>query len=59
MTSVPAVKGVDPDDVRVDYDRLYAFGLRAFAAAEQARLAVDVLIRSDARGIESHGFPLR
>lgn len=47
-------------DVRVDHRKLYDLGMRAFAAIgvpeEHARMACDVLISSDLRGIESHGF---
>jgi LDH2 family malate/lactate/ureidoglycolate dehydrogenase len=51
---------VYPGDVRVDVEKLRALGLRALAAVgvpeEQARMTVDVLLCSDLRGIESHGF---
>ena len=48
------------EDIRVDHKRMYDLGVRAFIAIgvpeEQARMACDVLITSDLRGIESHGF---
>ena len=51
---------VYPGDVRVDADKLHAFGIRALTAVgvpvEHARMTVDILLRSDLRGIESHGF---
>lgn len=51
---------ISPDDVRINHERLYALGLRAFEAVgvpeEHARMALDILISSDLRGIESHGF---
>ena len=51
---------VFPGDVRVDAERMHAFGVRAMTAIgvpeEHARMSADVLLRSDLRGIESHGF---
>jgi L-2-hydroxycarboxylate dehydrogenase (NAD+) len=56
---VPDAQEIEPD-VRVDPEKLYKLGLRCLTAAgisdEHARMAVDVLIASDLRGIESHGF---
>jgi LDH2 family malate/lactate/ureidoglycolate dehydrogenase len=50
----------DPDDVRVDAERLYALGVDALTrvgvSEERARLSTDVLLASDLRGVESHGF---
>ncbi len=50
----------DENDIRVDPAKLYNLGVRALAAVgipdAHARMAVDVLIASDLRGIESHGF---
>jgi LDH2 family malate/lactate/ureidoglycolate dehydrogenase len=47
-------------DIRVDAARLQALGVRTLVAAgvpeEHARMTADVLLRSDLRGIESHGF---
>lgn len=47
-------------DVRVDPKKLYNLGIRCLVAAgipeDHARMSVDVLIASDLRGIESHGF---
>jgi L-2-hydroxycarboxylate dehydrogenase (NAD+) len=47
-------------DVRVDPAKLHALGVRALVAVgvpeEHARMTADVLLRSDMRGIESHGF---
>jgi LDH2 family malate/lactate/ureidoglycolate dehydrogenase len=51
---------VYPGDIRVDVDKLDALAMRALAATgvsvEHARMTVDVLLCSDLRGIESHGF---
>jgi LDH2 family malate/lactate/ureidoglycolate dehydrogenase len=50
----------DDHDIRVDPDRLHALGMRALMCAgipeEHARWTADVLLTSDIRGIESHGF---
>jgi L-2-hydroxycarboxylate dehydrogenase (NAD+) len=50
----------DPEDVRVNPQALYDLGVRCLTQAgipdEHARMSVDVLIASDMRGIESHGF---
>ena len=50
----------DETDVRVDAEKLYLLGVRALLKVgvpdEHARMAADVLIASDLRGIESHGF---
>ncbi|HXH22627.1 MAG TPA: Ldh family oxidoreductase [Dehalococcoidia bacterium] len=50
----------DEGDIRVDPDRLHALGVRALVCAgvpeEHARWTADVLLTSDLRGIESHGF---
>ena len=50
----------DEADIRVDPDRLHALGVRALMRAgvpeEHARMTADVLLTSDLRGIESHGF---
>ena len=47
-------------DVRVRPEKIYGLGLRALrtigVSEEHARMAVDVLLCSDLRGIESHGF---
>jgi L-2-hydroxycarboxylate dehydrogenase (NAD+) len=47
-------------DIRIDHRKLYDFGVRALKAVgvsdEHARMTCDVLILSDLRGIESHGF---
>nr|AYC80332.1 lactate dehydrogenase [uncultured bacterium] len=47
-------------DVRVDHEKLHSLGIRALVAVgvaeEHARMAADVLLRADLRGIESHGF---
>lgn len=52
--------GVHEGDIRVDHEKLYNLGVRALRAIgvpeEHARMAVDVLITADLRGIESHGF---
>jgi LDH2 family malate/lactate/ureidoglycolate dehydrogenase len=54
------LQAVDPGDVRVDPRRLHALGVRALAAVgvseEHARLSADVLLASELRGVESHGF---
>jgi LDH2 family malate/lactate/ureidoglycolate dehydrogenase len=51
---------VYPGDVRIEADRLHAFGVRALMAVgvseDHARMSADVLLCSDLRGIESHGF---
>jgi LDH2 family malate/lactate/ureidoglycolate dehydrogenase len=51
---------VDPGDVRVDAGKLHALGVRALTTVgvteEHARLTADVLLASDLRGVESHGF---
>jgi L-2-hydroxycarboxylate dehydrogenase (NAD+) len=51
---------VNEGDIRVNHEKLYDLGVRAFRVIgvpeEHARMAVDVLICSDLRGIESHGF---
>lgn len=48
------------EDVRVDAQKIYDLGLRALmkigVPEEHARWTVDVLLASDLRGIESHGF---
>lgn len=48
------------DDIRVNPLSLYNLGLRCLRAAgipdDHARMTVEVLIASDMRGIESHGF---
>jgi len=50
----------DQDDIRVDAGRLHALGVRALTTVgipeEHARWSADVLLTSDLRGIESHGF---
>jgi L-2-hydroxycarboxylate dehydrogenase (NAD+) len=50
----------DDADIRVDPDKLHALGVRALMAAgvieEHAYMTADVLLTSDLRGIESHGF---
>ena len=50
----------DDSDIRVDPDKLHALGVRALMAAgvieEHAYMTADVLLTSDLRGIESHGF---
>ena len=50
----------DPGDIRVDAERLHALGVRALTAVgvseEHAHLSADVLLASDLRGVESHGF---
>jgi L-2-hydroxycarboxylate dehydrogenase (NAD+) len=50
----------DPGDIRVDPGKLHALGVRALMAAgvpeEHAYMTADVLLTSDLRGIESHGF---
>jgi LDH2 family malate/lactate/ureidoglycolate dehydrogenase len=47
-------------DVRVDIAKLHDLGVRALVAAgareEHARWTADVLLASDLRGVESHGF---
>src|SRR6266496_2467719 len=47
-------------DVRVDVTKLHGLGVRALVAAgvleEHARMTADVLLMSDLRGVESHGF---
>ena len=51
---------VNEGDIRVDADKLHALGVRALVAAgvpeEHAYMTADVLLTSDLRGIESHGF---
>ncbi|HLF71148.1 MAG TPA: Ldh family oxidoreductase [Dehalococcoidia bacterium] len=50
----------DDADVRVDATKLAGLGVRCLVAAgvpeDHARMTVDILIASDLRGIESHGF---
>jgi len=50
----------DDSDIRVDPQTLYDLGVRCLTKAgipdEHARMTCDVLIASDMRGIESHGF---
>ncbi len=50
----------DDSDIRVDPNKLHALGVRALMAAgvieEHAYMTADVLLTSDLRGIESHGF---
>jgi len=50
----------DEADVRVDAQKMYDLGVRALVKVgvpeEHARMTADVLIASDLRGIESHGF---
>lgn len=50
----------DEGDIRVDPAKVHALGVRALMAAgipeEHARMTADVLLTSDVRGIESHGF---
>jgi len=50
----------DHTDIRVDAEKLYLLGVRALTRVgvpdEHARMTADVLIASDLRGIESHGF---
>jgi LDH2 family malate/lactate/ureidoglycolate dehydrogenase len=50
----------DDTDVRVDAKTLYDLGVRCLTKVgipdEHARMTADVLIASDMRGIESHGF---
>jgi len=50
----------DDTDVRVDAQTLYDLGVRCLTKVgipdEHARMTADVLIASDMRGIESHGF---
>jgi LDH2 family malate/lactate/ureidoglycolate dehydrogenase len=47
-------------DVRIGHEKLHALGVRALTAVgvpdEHAWMAADVLVTSDLRGIESHGF---
>jgi LDH2 family malate/lactate/ureidoglycolate dehydrogenase len=47
-------------DIRVDAEKLYLLGVRALTKVgvpdEHARMTADILIESDLRGIESHGF---
>ena len=49
-----------PEDIRVDPETLYDLGVECLTTVgipeEHARMTVDVLIASDLRGIESHGF---
>jgi LDH2 family malate/lactate/ureidoglycolate dehydrogenase len=48
-----------PESVLVDADALRRFTARAFEAAhvpqEEARIAADVLVTADLRGVDSHG----
>jgi LDH2 family malate/lactate/ureidoglycolate dehydrogenase len=50
----------DASDVRGDVGKLRRLGIRVLVAAgvpqDHAEMTVDVLLRSDLRGIESHGF---
>jgi L-2-hydroxycarboxylate dehydrogenase (NAD+) len=50
----------DEADIRVDPHKLHALGVRALMAvgvpSEHAYMTADVLLTSDIRGIESHGF---
>ncbi len=50
----------DESDIRVDVDKLHALGVRALTTVgipeKHARWSADVLLTSDIRGIESHGF---
>jgi L-2-hydroxycarboxylate dehydrogenase (NAD+) len=50
----------DDSDIRVNAEKLYALGVRALMKVgvpeDHARMTADVLIESDLRGIESHGF---
>ena len=50
----------DPTDVRVDPQKLYDLGVRCLTTVgipdDHARMTIDILIESDLRGIESHGF---
>ena len=47
-------------DIRVNHEKLHALGMRCLMAVgvpeDHARMTVDVLLCSDLRGIESHGF---
>lgn len=51
---------VHDGDIRVNHEKLHALGVRALRAVgvpdEHARMTADVLLCSDLRGIESHGF---
>jgi LDH2 family malate/lactate/ureidoglycolate dehydrogenase len=50
----------NPEDIRVDPETLYDLGVACLTKVgipdEHARMTADVLIASDLRGIESHGF---
>lgn len=50
----------DEHDIRIDAGKLHALGMSALMCAgipeEHARWTADVLLTSDLRGIESHGF---
>jgi LDH2 family malate/lactate/ureidoglycolate dehydrogenase len=50
----------DADDVRIDPAKLRRLGIRVLEAAgvprDHAEMTVEVLLKSDLRGIESHGF---
>ncbi len=50
----------DETDVRVDAEKLRRLGVRVLVAAgvqqQHAEMTVEVLLRSDLRGVESHGF---
>ncbi len=63
MTAADAENGEHANsdtDIRVDAEKLYLLGVRALTKVgvpdEHARMTADVLIASDLRGIESHGF---